>query len=454
MLKFVLNQFNDKVEGKYESLFYEKLYLNNLERAYLISVVGVVSFFLLLVAGYFNMRKEAIEDTIIQSMLFVTHAMLSFLLIPAFFRMDDKEFPFAFLYRNKQVLFFTALSVLGFSLMPMAILALQSRGSIAVFAIFIVLINLGFNLPHKANIAANLLIISVVSLGIVYVVGDEDKMLSYLFESWALTGMVFLIANYQFQVTIKEFNYKMLLEEKNQIIQSQLEAEFNKKIAEIEMKALRAQMNPHFLFNVLNSIKLYMVQNDARTAAKYLTKFSRLIRLILNNSKSSMIKLDEELSALLLYIEMENFRFNDKFDFELCVEEGLPTHEIEIPPMILQPFVENAIWHGLMHKEEERGTLSIQIQSNISKDKLCFIIQDNGIGREKAQQIKTRTAAKHQSVGMQITNDRLAIVNEIFKTDASLEVIDLKDNSNPPRPLGTKVVLYLPLHLTTNHGKE
>ena len=433
MLKFFLNQFNDRVEGKYESIFYEKLYFNNLERAYLISVVGVVSFFLLLLSGYFNMRNEATEDTIIHSMLFVTHALLSFLLIPAFFRMDDKEKLLAGLYENKQVLFFTALAVLGFSLLPMAILALQSRGSIAVFAIFIVLINLGFNLPHKANIAVNLISISIVSLGIVYVVSDDDKMLSYLFECWALTGMVFLIANYQFQVSIKEFNYKMLLEEKNQIIQSQLEAEFNKKIAEVEMKALRAQMNPHFLFNVLNSIKLYMVQNDARTAAKYLTKFSRLIRLILNNSKSPMVKLEEELNALLLYIEMENFRFNDKFDFQLYVEEEISLGQIEIPPMILQPFVENAIWHGLMHKEDERGVLTINIKLNDTKDKLCFIIEDNGIGREKAQQIRTRTAAKHQSVGVQITNDRLAIVNELFKTNASLDIIDLKDESEPPK---------------------
>ncbi|NJL74331.1 MAG: histidine kinase [Saprospiraceae bacterium] len=149
------------------------------------------------------------------------------------------------------------------------------------------------------------------------------------------------------------------------------------------MKALRAQMNPHFLFNVLNSIKLYMVQNDARTAAKYLTKFSRLIRLILNNSKSPMVKLEEELNALLLYIEMENFRFNDKFDFELYVEEEISLGQIEIPPMILQPFVENAIWHGLMHKEDERGVLTINIKLNDAKDKLCFIIEDNGIGREK-----------------------------------------------------------------------
>jgi len=237
------------------------------------------------------------------------------------------------------------------------------------------------------------------------------------------------------------------LEERNQLIKDQMEAEFSKKIAEIEMTALRAQMNPHFLFNVLNSIKLYMIQNDARTASKYLTKFSRLIRLILNNSKSHMIKLEEELNALKLYIEMENFRFNDKFDYSIKVDKSIKVDEVDIPPMILQPYVENAIWHGLMHKEDARGLLNINIRRNPDKNGLYFIIEDNGIGRELAMQIKTRTAAKHKSVGMQITKDRIAIANKLFNTNASVEIIDLKDNS---KATGTKVVLHLPLQEDKN----
>ncbi|MEL6942852.1 MAG: histidine kinase, partial [Bacteroidota bacterium] len=256
---------------------------------------------------------------------------------------------------------------------------------------------------------------------------------------------VFIIASYQFQTEIVQFNYEKVLEQQNKLIKSQVEAEFSRKIAEIEMTAQRAQMNPHFLFNVLNSIKLYMIQNDARTASKYLTKFSRLIRLILNNSKSAMIKLSEELNALQLYIEMENFRFNDKFDYEIRIDETIDVDEVDIPPMILQPYVENAIWHGLMHKEDARGLLKLSIKSNRKDGGLNFVIEDNGIGREKALQIKTRTANKHKSVGMEITKDRIAIANKLFNTNASVEIVDLKNNT---KATGTRVVVHLPATTT------
>lgn len=437
----ILGRFNDRIEERYEEEFFEKLYLNNLERAYLISVMGVISFFLLLVSDYFQLRDAAPADRIISSLLFITHALLSFLMIPSFFVLGERENWFSGIYSNKRLLFFFTLMVLGGSLLPLAIDSLQSRGSIVIFALFIIIANLGFKVPLRTNIIINIITISLVTLGIIYVDAGEFDKVANILECWALTGAVFVIASYQFQSEIKQFNYEKLLEEKNEIIKSQLEAEFNKKIAEIEMTALRAQMNPHFLFNVLNSIKLYMVQNDARTAARYLTKFSRLIRLILNNSKSAMIQLAEELSALELYIEMENFRFNNKFDYEIMVHQDVDVEDVDIPPMILQPYVENAIWHGLMHKEQGRGKLSIKIQP--TEDGLYFVIEDNGIGREKAMLIRTRTAAKHKSVGMQITRDRIAMANELFKTNASVKVVDLKDKFG--NGTGTKVVIHLPV---------
>ncbi len=438
--KIILERFSDRVDKQHAEEFYEKLYLNNLERAYLISVMGVISFFFLLVSDYFNMRNANSMDRIISSMMFITHALISFLMIPSFFLLGNKENWFADIYKNKRMFFFLTLAILGFSLLPMAIVSLQTRGSIVVFAIFIIIVNLGFKVPLTTNIIINIISIFVVSIGIFYVGTTPSDIISNLFECWALNGAVFVISSYQFQSEVKQFNYEKLLEEKNKIIKSQLETEFNKKIAEIEMTALRAQMNPHFLFNVLNSIKLYMVQNDARTAARYLTKFSRLIRLILNNSKSPMIKLSEELSALQLYVEMENFRFNDKFDYEIDVHPSINIESVDIPPMILQPYVENAIWHGLMHKEENRGKLTINIQP--TKDGLFFFIEDNGIGRERATQIKTRTAAKHKSVGMQITHDRIAITNELFNTNASVSILDLKDRDG--NACGTRVIIHLP----------
>ncbi|MEM9885425.1 MAG: histidine kinase [Bacteroidota bacterium] len=445
MLRQILAKFRNKVEEKYEAEFQEKLYLNNLERAYLIAVMGVISFFLLTVASLFNTEEDG-TDRVISGVLFITHAALCFGLIPSFFirSNEEKEGIFASIYGNRKVLFFVTLSILGASLLPLAISSLESRNSIIVFAIFIIIVNLGFKLPQRTNIIVNVISLILVSAGIVFVFrgSNQVNMFAYLFECWALSMAVFIIASYQFQTEITQFNYGKVLEEKNLLIKTQMEAEFNRKIAEIEMTALRAQMNPHFLFNVLNSIKLYMVQNDARTASRYLTKFSRLIRLILNNSKSSMISLEEELNALKLYIEMENFRFNDKFDYNIRVDESIPIASVKIPPMILQPYVENAIWHGLMHKEDARGLLLINIQKSKNDTGLYFIIEDNGIGRERAMQIKTRTANKHKSVGMQITKDRIAIANQLFNTNASVEIVDLK---NDTKSIGTRVVVHLPL---------
>jgi len=263
-----------------------------------------------------------------------------------------------------------------------------------------------------------------------------------LAEATALIALTFTVSSYQYNLKVEQFRNEKLLEKQRMVMEEALVTDFNKKVSEIEMRALRAQMNPHFLFNVLNSIKLYMVKNDSQNAAAYLTKFSRLIRLILNNSKSKMVLLSKELDALKLYIELEQLRFNNKFDFEMKINDDVDTDFFEIPPMILQPFIENAIWHGLMHKVDGKGMLSIKIDEN--NENIEIIITDNGIGRDKAQSIKTRSPTKHQSFGMKITSDRIDIVNHIYDTKASVEVIDLKDIYGKPK--GTKVVINLPTY--------
>ena len=219
-----------------------------------------------------------------------------------------------------------------------------------------------------------------------------------------------------------------------------LKTAFNKKLAEIEMSALRAQMNPHFLFNSLNSIKWYMVQNDAKMASQYLSKFSKLIRLILHNSKNSLVPLQSELEALQLYIQLETLRFQDKFDFELEVDERLDLDQLKIPPMLLQPFVENAIWHGLMHKENGRGQLRLNIVK--TKQGIQVTIEDNGIGRKKAQIIKSKSAMKSKSFGTLITDDRIEVFNQLYQTNANSSIIDLMDARGTP--LGTRVIINFP----------
>jgi tetratricopeptide (TPR) repeat protein len=224
--------------------------------------------------------------------------------------------------------------------------------------------------------------------------------------------------------------------------QEKKETEFQHKLADISMSALRSQMNPHFIFNCLNSIKLYTVQNDTAAASEYLTKFSKLIRLVLENSRNERITLTSEIKALELYIQMEAMRFKEKLCYTITVSDDVETDYIEIPPLLLQPYVENAIWHGLMHKEEG-GQIAIAVTANEEQSLLAITITDDGIGRAKAAEIKSKTVAKHRSYAMKATSDRIALINHVYKTGANVAVQDLVDAEG--QPAGTEVTIQIPI---------
>ncbi|MEO6613642.1 MAG: histidine kinase [Chitinophagaceae bacterium] len=220
------------------------------------------------------------------------------------------------------------------------------------------------------------------------------------------------------------------------------ETEFQYKLADISMSALRSQMNPHFIFNCLNSIKLYTTQNDTVAASEYLTKFSKLIRLVLENSRNERITLSSELAALELYIEMEAMRFKEKLSYSLVVEENVEASYIEIPPLLLQPYVENAIWHGLMAREEG-GQIAITVAIKNDDTLLEIKIADNGIGRAAATLLKNKMGGKHKSYGMKATTERIALINQIYKTGANVFVHDLVDEDG--QAAGTEVILQIPV---------
>ncbi|UFH57192.1 histidine kinase [Spirosoma sp. KNUC1025] len=221
----------------------------------------------------------------------------------------------------------------------------------------------------------------------------------------------------------------------------QLETEFEQKLADTEMTALRAQMNPHFIFNCLNSIKLYTLQNDADKASDYLTKFSRLIRLVLENSRSELVPLQSELEALQLYIELEAMRFKQKVQFSIHVAPRIDQRFLCIPPLLLQPYVENAIWHGLMHKSEG-GTVSVEVSQ--PEDSLLHIeITDDGVGRERAAELKSKSAGKHKSFGMQVTADRIRMINQLYNIQTQTQIVDMMDSFG--EPCGTRVILEIPV---------
>ncbi|MDO1451410.1 histidine kinase [Rhodocytophaga aerolata] len=221
----------------------------------------------------------------------------------------------------------------------------------------------------------------------------------------------------------------------------QLEQSFEQQLAEIQMMALRAQMNPHFIFNCLNSIQLYTTSNDAVKASDYLNRFSGLIRLVLENSRSEQVTLSNELEALRMYLEMEAMRFKDKLRFRIEVEKSLDTDLIEIPPLLLQPYVENAIWHGLMHKPEG-GLVEVNVEP-VQEDCLRITITDDGIGRTRATELKSLSATRHKSFGMKVTGERISLINRLYHTHTRVAVHDLTDAAG--KPAGTLVVLEIPI---------
>jgi ligand-binding sensor domain-containing protein len=222
----------------------------------------------------------------------------------------------------------------------------------------------------------------------------------------------------------------------------QMKAAFEKKLAEVEMAALRSQMNPHFLFNCLNSINRFIQRNEPDAASAYLSKFSRLIRLVLDNSRSELVSLRDELEALRLYIELEAMRFVGRFAYSLDISPALDLNGIELPPMLLQPYVENAIWHGLMHKESDDCRLWVRAYAEDGR--LVLEVEDNGIGREMARQLKSKSATLHKSHGMKVTAERIHIINEIYDAQAEVRIEDLQDARR--NGIGTKVTLSLPLN--------
>jgi len=213
-----------------------------------------------------------------------------------------------------------------------------------------------------------------------------------------------------------------------------------KEMFDLEQKALRLQMNPHFIFNSLNSIQSFIISNDSENAINYLAKFSQLMRLILSTSREAYIPISEEISLLKHYLDLENMRFNNRFHYEIRVESGMDTEYMGIPPMIVQPYIENAIIHGFMNKKTGECRLLVQMWEE--EDYILCVIEDNGIGREKAMEIKQKSGLIQKSQGIIITKERLDILNKHLKNKISVEITDLKDEAG--NASGTRVRLVIP----------
>lgn len=205
----------------------------------------------------------------------------------------------------------------------------------------------------------------------------------------------------------------------------------------LALKSLRSQMNPHFIFNALNSVNSFIASNDERTANKYLTDFSLLMRAVLENSEEDFIPLEKEIELLQLYAKLEHFRFQDKFDYNIHVDEHIKVDDFVIPPMLLQPYIENAVWHGLRYKKT-KGHLDIKIEQS-KQNEISITITDDGIGREKSKALKTKNQKKQNSKGMGNIKKRVSILNAMYKDKVDVLVDDFQSEEDT----GTKVVVTL-----------
>ncbi len=246
-----------------------------------------------------------------------------------------------------------------------------------------------------------------------------------------LSGLLF----YTYQQRLK--NQKALAS-KNKEIQ---EVNFKRQLTELEMKALQAQINPHFIFNCMNSINQMILDGENKNASKYLTKFGKLIRMVLENAESTEVSLKDELSLLEAYIQLEGLRFDGEIRHKIEIKGTIDLENTYLPSMVLQPFVENAVWHGLMHRKDTgNGKIGISIEQE--GEQLVCTIEDNGVGRQKAFELQQRSVYKTKSLGLKITEERLKLLSKELHRQL-IQITDLTNQAG--EALGTRVTVNIPI---------
>ncbi|NET31038.1 MAG: hypothetical protein F6K19_03415 [Cyanothece sp. SIO1E1] len=204
----------------------------------------------------------------------------------------------------------------------------------------------------------------------------------------------------------------------------------------LQLRSLRTQMNPHFIFNALNSVNNFISQSDERAANKFLSDFSKLMRMVLDYSQQDFISFEEEMQLLQLYLKLEHLRFRDKFEYTFTQDEDL-NKQIEIPPMLIQPFVENAVWHGLRYKAD-KGVLLVDVAA--AEDHILVTVQDNGIGRDRSKELKTKNQNQYRSTGLRNAQERIQLINQLYGKSYELSVEDAHDDGD----VGTLVQIKIP----------
>ncbi|MEZ5105805.1 MAG: histidine kinase [Draconibacterium sp.] len=294
-----------------------------------------------------------------------------------------------------------------------------------------------------------MLIFSLGSLFTLLMIYKKKQVLFFVAGGFSFiigAGMAFLLNNIVYMIIgagLELFMFSIGLGYRMKKIEDE-KKQIENEIVKVELSALKAQMNPHFIFNSLNSIRAYVIANETKKASDYITKFSKLIRLMLHYSSKENIKLKEEIEALQLYVQLEELRFREGFGFKVTVDDELDTEDVLLPPLILQPYIENAIRHGLAPKEGEKNIyLTITKRDAIIE----FRIKDNGVGRQFHQR-NIANRMEHKSIAMELTQRRIHLTEKLYSSEENIIVNDLMENGIPA---GTEVIIRLTLLHKTKH---
>jgi LytS/YehU family sensor histidine kinase len=245
-------------------------------------------------------------------------------------------------------------------------------------------------------------------------------------ESLLMIALVFLTVRWRKQVRQRK--------------DSMVELGYRNRMQSLEQASLNSSMNRHFIFNSLNAIQFYINREDKRAANKYLSSFAKLIRKNLDSTASAWVSLQDELDRLELYLSLEHMRFKDKFRFAIEVEKGLDASTVKVPAMMLQPFVENSIWHGILPKEESG---KVEVKVDRLEGRLRIRIEDDGIGIDQSRALKNGSLPDHESKGMDITHHRLRLYGEM--TGTAFDVVGPVQIEENGSILGTRIDLFIPL---------
>lgn len=427
----------------------------NVLRAYVVVIVCVVLSIIMFPLDWLRYENGLFSDThpntYINRIYFFLHLILSCTIIPGCILYKNNKRIKANNFPALDHVLLSLLVITGCALVPLSIIGMADRGSIIGYAAYLIIVNHFFSINGPRRLLINILCFVTLMTGVVLIVEDNILRYIYFLEGVGIMIPSYLVANIQMNMRYENFFNNRRLEEQNQLIQAHNN--------DLTIKSLQSQMNPHFIFNTLNSIQHFMLRRDQKTSMNYLSQFSRLIRSIFTYSSQNFITLEDEIDFLRLYLNLETLRFENKIEVDFKVDPALQNkaHEIYLPPLLIQPLIENTFKHGLMHLEEN-GELNISIFKENSS--FYCIIEDNGVGRKAAKKYKDwlhdTTSSIHHDSALNIIEKRLKIFNDMpAPGNEPANFLTIEDLTNEDGlPFGTRVKLTLCLETQENIYKK